>query len=387
MPDTILPPNASVLEKDIEDAAGKVRIGNIDNPIGKLWNPQTIPTPILPYLAWALSVDTWDNAWPDNIKRQVIAASVDVHRKKGTVGAVKKAITALDIDVELLEWFQNNAIPHTFTVTAWSNYNKDSQGQTKLLPQAYSDLTSSITNVKPVRAHFELMFGSKLPSDVGAGFDSNVTARANTTTEIVPYPSRSNSVAGGKYDSYVPARTSDSIELIPYTSHTTSNVGGMYDPHVPARAEHINEIVPYTNKSGSDVGGGYNSYVAARASDSIELIPYTSHTNSGAGGMYDSHAPGRVSHTNEIIPYANKSGSEVGGGYSSYVTARTQSSVELKPYTSKADTTAGTSYAPVAAIHASSEIELTPYTNITDAGAGIIGSLPVMPRINLSLEF
>src|SRR3989338_3969294 len=125
MTDTILPPNSSALERDIEELGGKKRIEAIDVPVGKLWNPQTIPAEILPYLAWALSVDTWDNEWPDNIKRQVIAASVDVHSKKGTVGAVKKAIAALDIDVELLEWFQNNAIPHTFTVTAWSNYNKD----------------------------------------------------------------------------------------------------------------------------------------------------------------------------------------------------------------------------------------------------------------------
>jgi len=358
MSDTILPPNASSLEKDIEAAAGKTRIEAIDLPIGKLWNPQTIPAKILPYLAWALSVDTWDNAWPDNVKRQVIAASVDVHRKKGTVGAVKKAIAALDIDVELLEWFQNNAIPHTFTVTAWSNYNKDSEDKTKLLPQAYSDLKSSVTNVKPVRAHFELMFGSKLPSDVGAAFDGHVTSRANNTTEIVPYPSRSNSVAGGKYDSLV-----------------------------PARASHVNEIIPYTSKAGSEVGGGYSSHVTGRAAESVELIPYTSHANSTAGGLYDSHVAARAEHVNEIIPYANKSGSEVGGCYSSHVTGRTAESIELKPYTSKANTDTGAGYEAVPAIRALSEIELTPYTNITDAGAGILGSVPVIPRINLSLEF
>lgn len=58
MTDTILPPNSSALERDIEESGGKKRIEAIDVPVGKLWNPQTIPAEILPYLAWALSVDT-----------------------------------------------------------------------------------------------------------------------------------------------------------------------------------------------------------------------------------------------------------------------------------------------------------------------------------------
>jgi phage tail P2-like protein len=283
MMNSILPPNASILEKDIEDAAGKVRIEAIDLPVGNLWNPQTIPAQILPYLAWALSVDTWDNQWPENIKRQVIAASVEVHRKKGTVGAVKKAITAIDIDADFTEWFQNGGAPHTFGITAWSNNNRDEEGKTKLLPRAYTDIKNGVNATKPVRAHFELMFGSKLPSDVGAGFESNITSRANNTTEIVPYPSRSNSTAYGKYDS-----------------------------HVPARTEHVNEIIPYTSKTGAEVGGGYSSHVTVRAADSVEVIPYTGKANSETGAVYSQHITARTTEDFEIMPYTNSTNTNFG---------------------------------------------------------------------------
>ena len=358
MVDTILPPNASVLERDIEEVGGKVRIEAIDLPVGKLWNPQAIPAKVLPYLAWALSVDTWDNEWPEIIKRQVIAASVEVHRKKGTVGAVKKAITAIGIDVDFAEWFESGGTPHTFSITAWSNNNRDDEGKTKLLPNAYQDIKNGVNATKPVRAHFELMFGSRLPSDVGMGLDSNVTSRGENTTEIVPYPNRSNSLSGGKYD-----------------------------PLVPGRAEHVNEIIPYTNKSGSEVGGGYSSNVPARAAEVIELIPYISKANTASGGTYDSYAPARASHVNEIVPYANKSGSEVGGGYGSYVTGRASESVEMKSYTSKSDTTTGTGYEPIAAARAAKEIELIPYVSTTGSELGFSSSVPVIARINLSLEF
>mgnify|MGYP006264793461 CR=1 FL=1 len=97
MTNSILPPNASKLERDIEELGGKKRIDNVDVPVSKMWSPQDIPTKILPYLAWALSVDKWEDDWDDDIKRNVIAASVEVHRKKGTVGAVKKAIAATGI--------------------------------------------------------------------------------------------------------------------------------------------------------------------------------------------------------------------------------------------------------------------------------------------------
>ncbi|MCE3232494.1 MAG: phage tail protein [Rickettsiaceae bacterium] len=270
MTDTILPPNSSALERDIEESGGRKRLEAIDIPVGKLWNPQTIPAAILPYLAWGLSVDTWDNQWPDNIKRQVIAASVEVHRKKGTVGAVKKAIAAIGIDVDFEEWFQNGGIPHTFSITAWSDNNRDEEGKTKLLPAAFNDINKAVNTTKPVRAHFELRFGSRVPLDAGLGFDSNVTARINGITEIIPYPTRPG-----------------------------TEVGGVYNPNIATRLDHVNEIMPYVSKTDCQNGVVYSQYVTVRTTESIEIKPYASTSNSvfGAGG---SIIPGGINITLEI---------------------------------------------------------------------------------------
>lgn len=62
--------------------------------IRTLWSPWSCPERLLPWLAWALSVDEWDDAWREHIKRQVIAESLAVHRIKGTVAAVLRALAA-----------------------------------------------------------------------------------------------------------------------------------------------------------------------------------------------------------------------------------------------------------------------------------------------------
>lgn len=98
MPD-LLPPNATKQERDISLALDRLPAV----PIKTLWTPATCPEAQLPWLAWALSVDEWDAAWPVETKRQVIAASIEQHRKKGTVGALRRALQRLGYEVEIDE--------------------------------------------------------------------------------------------------------------------------------------------------------------------------------------------------------------------------------------------------------------------------------------------
>jgi phage tail P2-like protein len=90
---SLLPPNRTGQEHAIEQTQA-ARIAGMDVPVDRLWNPSTCPAALLPWLAWALSVDEWDDAWPEETKRRVIADSVTVHRVKGTVGAVRRALAA-----------------------------------------------------------------------------------------------------------------------------------------------------------------------------------------------------------------------------------------------------------------------------------------------------
>lgn len=99
---TILPSNRSDVEEALELAAARLDMFEI--AIADLWNPETCPERHLRLLAWSFSVDTWDEAWPEGTKRAVIKASVAVHRRKGTAGAVKEAIRAAGYnDAEVVE--------------------------------------------------------------------------------------------------------------------------------------------------------------------------------------------------------------------------------------------------------------------------------------------
>lgn len=98
MPD-LLPPNATPQERAISLAVDRLP----DVPIKTLWSPATCPEAQLPWLAWALSVDDWDATWPVETKREVVAASIDQHRKKGTVGALRRALQRLGYEVDIDE--------------------------------------------------------------------------------------------------------------------------------------------------------------------------------------------------------------------------------------------------------------------------------------------
>ena len=91
--ESLLPPNATPLERALEGAAG--RLGLVPTPVRDAWDPERCPAAALPWLAWALSVDRWDPDWPDATKRAVVADSAAAHRRKGTLAAVER--TLIDI--------------------------------------------------------------------------------------------------------------------------------------------------------------------------------------------------------------------------------------------------------------------------------------------------
>lgn len=162
---SILPAHLSDLERDIDGAMA--RLENITIPIETLWNPYTCPSDVLPYLAWAMSVDTWRSHWPDDIKRAVIAAAPDVHRKKGTRAAVEMALVALGVEVDLIEWWETSpkGTPGTFTATAFINKHLGNDN-VLLGADTLAQITEAIHKIKRGSAHYELRLGLKLDGDL-----------------------------------------------------------------------------------------------------------------------------------------------------------------------------------------------------------------------------
>ena len=58
----------------------------------------------------------WSDAWPEAQKRAVIAASPMVHRLKGTLGAVRRALAAFDLESRIVEWWQDGSRRGTFRI-------------------------------------------------------------------------------------------------------------------------------------------------------------------------------------------------------------------------------------------------------------------------------
>jgi phage tail P2-like protein len=153
----LLPPSATSQERAI--AAATSRVSDVPVPIRTLWNAQTCPVDLLPWLAWALSVDTWYSDWTEVRKRAVIAAAVNTARFKGTKKAVSEALAALSASSVIVEWFQKTPVgtPHTFTINIVSN-------DTSIETQAA--IAKEINRTKPVRSQYDIVFGTAAEGSV-----------------------------------------------------------------------------------------------------------------------------------------------------------------------------------------------------------------------------
>ena len=113
---TLLPSSATALERAV--AAADARISDTPTPLRDVWNPYACPADILPWLAFAYAVDEWDDKWSVEIKREVIAKSLEIKRTKGTPGGVQRALEAMGLPAQIQEWFQQSPAgdPYTFRV-------------------------------------------------------------------------------------------------------------------------------------------------------------------------------------------------------------------------------------------------------------------------------
>lgn len=152
----LLPPSASTAERAIETVIAE-RTTGIEAPISQLWDVDTCPIELLPFMAWAFSVEVWDHAWSEKVKRDVIRHSVEVHRMKGTRQSVALALGALGFRIDIVEGWEDGGAPHTFRLEAYGDdvFDAGFQINAKLL----DTVTRLIENVKPVRSQFTLRIG------------------------------------------------------------------------------------------------------------------------------------------------------------------------------------------------------------------------------------
>jgi phage tail P2-like protein len=177
---TLLPHNATELEFAIEQAFSK-RLENVDVSVKDLWNPDTCPERLLTWLAWAMSVDNWIEAPASLVfgkpteaeqalydareaerkavfkkQREIVKHAFYVHKHKGTIGAIRKALESLNAgDIKVLEWFEyqdyledsSTKKPYTFRVKLPDGHN--------LTTEQVRELYKIVERTKNLRSHFD----------------------------------------------------------------------------------------------------------------------------------------------------------------------------------------------------------------------------------------
>jgi phage tail P2-like protein len=151
------------------------------------------PAEYLPYLAWERSVDVYDPAWPEAVKRAVVAAAPEVHRYKGTRHAVEVALGALGLRTEIVEWWQEapRAAPYTFRVTAFTSsplYDGPLL-DARLIRVAFA----AIDRAKPLSRAYTMTIAASLPAALGLV----PMAVAVTKTGAALHPRNEDSFAAG----------------------------------------------------------------------------------------------------------------------------------------------------------------------------------------------
>ncbi|HMT03026.1 MAG TPA: phage tail protein I [Burkholderiales bacterium] len=102
---------------------------------------------ILEHLAWWFNLaadESWSLAITDKQKQDLIANAIEIHRYKGTLYGLKRALAPLNIIVNIEEWFEYKGEPFNFRINI--------DGTRKYTPEQLRQLDYYINRNKNVRS-------------------------------------------------------------------------------------------------------------------------------------------------------------------------------------------------------------------------------------------
>ncbi|TDE34123.1 phage tail protein I [Antarcticimicrobium sediminis] len=214
---TQLPPTATDLAKAfdlLEERLFSLPIEMISK------NPQIVDARLLDHLAWEESVDVWDFDWPDDVKRNVVAASVEVHLLKGTPHAIKLILAVFDVDTELLEWFEQDGIqdglePGSFRVTAYAGRSLYGDDENTLNNRMVADMNAALLRVTPVSRKLVFRLGEKFQTATYVRSCSGQSQRQDGATDADPRPEICGPDLAVRTASMVARRAQGEIDALP----------------------------------------------------------------------------------------------------------------------------------------------------------------------------
>jgi phage tail P2-like protein len=146
----LLPHNATTQERALDDATA--RISDVQVIVREIWNPDDCPENVLPWLAWAFSIDTWSPEWTDDQKRAAIKSTIEVQEIKGTIGAVRQSLAAASLAARVVEWHRDDVIgdPYTYRIEI-----ETEEGATVATLDEIEDAIGAVDRTKSLRSHLE----------------------------------------------------------------------------------------------------------------------------------------------------------------------------------------------------------------------------------------
>lgn len=141
----LLPPNSTPQERALSATVSSAV--DMPIPVRDAWNPDTCPAQLLPWLAWAFSVDEWQDGWTVEEQRAVIRNALFIHQHKGTLAALKRAVEPLGYIIQITEYRQakDTTAPFSFALDVAvtdKGINETIYQQLEKLVNAYKNVRS-----------------------------------------------------------------------------------------------------------------------------------------------------------------------------------------------------------------------------------------------------
>ncbi|MBB1625183.1 phage tail protein I [Achromobacter sp. UMC71] len=173
----LLPANATPLERRLAVACADVE--DVPVPVRRLRRASTCPQHLLTWLAWERSVDRWNDNWTEAAKRRAIANAFFVHKRKGTIGALRRVVEPLGYLLEVIEWWQMK--PEGQRGTFMLSIGVLDTGITEAM---YAELERLIDDAKRLSQH---MTGLAISLEVRAELNHAIAAYDGDELTVYPY--------------------------------------------------------------------------------------------------------------------------------------------------------------------------------------------------------
>ncbi|MEN4768965.1 phage tail protein I [Duffyella gerundensis] len=187
MSDRLLPAGSSVLEVAAAEACATLE--TLPVPLRRLWSAQDCPAELLPYLAWAWSVDRWDSGWSESTKRAVVAASEYVHQHKGTIGSIRRVVEPLGYLIRIIEWWKTGDVPGTFRLDVGVL-------DTGITEEMYNELERLIADARPCSRH---LIGLSINLDSTGELPTAAACYSGDELTVYPYTPEIITAGGSGY--------------------------------------------------------------------------------------------------------------------------------------------------------------------------------------------